>query len=141
MTSNLRIIIIAATLVVCVPGWSQQKKQEPGSQAASIVITAVPPTGSGNATTTNPITGTARVENVSSCHVVVFAHTDAWYVQPTTAHPLTEIGDDRTWNTSTHPGDHYAALLACGAYDPPAKTDSLPAIHAPIVAMDIRPKL
>jgi hypothetical protein len=72
---------------------------------------------------------------------VVFAHTDAWYVQPATDHPFTEIGDDGKWNTSTHPGDHYAALLVCGAYDPAAKTDSLPAKRVPVVAIDIKPKL
>jgi hypothetical protein len=141
MKSKPQIVSVAAVLLVCMPGWTQQKKQGTGAPPASIVITAVPPTGPGNPTITHPIVGSARGENLSSCRVVIFAHTDAWYVQPATDRPLTEIGDDGTWNTSTHPGDHYAAVLVCGTYNPPAKADALPAKRAPIMAIDIRPKL
>jgi hypothetical protein len=139
MKSKLRIVSFAAMLLVCLPGGSQQKK--PSQQAVSIIISAVPPTGSGSPTVTHPIAGKARAANISSCHVVIFAHSDTWYVQPTADRPLTDIGDDGTWNTSTHPGDHYAALLVCGAYSPPASTDSLPSKDKTVVAIDIRPKL
>ena len=143
MRTNLLIASVATVLLLCAPGRTQQVKQKQGTAppTARITITAVPPLGKGDPTITNPIAGTAMRKDISSCHVVVYAHTDAWYVQPTTDRPLTDIGDDGTWNTSTHPGDHYAALLVCGPYTPPEKIDSLPVRRVPVVAIDIKPKL
>lgn len=137
MRATAMIAFLLAALV-CTPSMSQQKAQAP---SGTITITHVPPTGQGDPNRTHPITGTARATALASCRVVIFAHTDAWYVQPATDRPLTEIGDDGTWNTSTHPGDHYAAVLACGTYNPPAKADALPIKRAPVVAIDIKPKL
>lgn len=129
-------LVIGAGMLLCFATGAQQNSR---AAKASIVIQKVPPTGPGHPTLTHPIAGIAKAGNVASCRVVVYAHTDAWYVQPTIAAPFTEIGDDGSWNTTTHPGFHYAAVLVCGEYTPPHKTDALPAKRAPVLAMDTKP--
>jgi len=51
------------------------------------------------------------VENPGALRIVVFAHTDTWYVQPYVAAPHTRIEADGTWSTATHLGNEYAVLL------------------------------
>src|ERR1035441_7209653 len=43
--------------------------------------------------------------------VVIYAHTDWWYVQPMGDSPYTEIGLDGKWGNWTHLGNRYAALV------------------------------
>jgi len=69
--------------------------------------------------------------------IVLFARSGAWYVQPFTDRPFTEIQPDSTWRNSTHLGTEYAALLVEPEYLPPARTDALPGKSAMIVAVAI----
>ena len=69
--------------------------------------------------------------------VVLFARSGAWYVQPFTDQPFTEIQPDSKWRNSTHLGTEYAALLVEPGYLPPARTDVLPDKSATIVAVAI----
>ncbi len=67
--------------------------------------------------------------------IVLFARSGAWYVQPFTDQPFTEIRPDSTWRNSTHLGTEYAALLVEPDYLPPSRTDLLPARSAAIAAL------
>ena len=49
-----------------------------------------------------------------------------WWVQPFANQPFTEIHADSTWESSTHPGTLYAALLVGPEFIPPLTADALP---------------
>jgi hypothetical protein len=93
----------------------------------AITITNAPnippgPTGMG------PIDGKVRGVNTEACQVVIFAFGDMWYVQPFANAPYTDINEDGTWDTHTHGGFQYAALLVTEAYKPPNTTSLLPKV-------------
>lgn len=67
--------------------------------------------------------------------IVVFARTDAWYVQPFANEPFTQIQTDSIWRTSTHLGIEYAALLVEPGYHPPASTAELPDVGGGVIAV------
>lgn len=99
-----------------------------------VSITLVPLGGAGpDAMAT--IGGIVSGVNSRECKVVVFARTNTWYVQPYVASPYTPIGKNGKWETQTHLGDEYAALLVESSYTPPATTDSLPEVGAQVLAI------
>ena len=67
--------------------------------------------------------------------IVLYARTEGWWVQPTASDPYTAIATDGTWKSSTHLGAEYAALLVDPGYEPPPRTDSLPATGGGVVAV------
>ncbi|MGH9822573.1 MAG: hypothetical protein ACREDR_04900, partial [Blastocatellia bacterium] len=83
----------------------------------SIKITVVPPSGEGSERMER-IAGTVSGADFKSCKVVIFARTNKWYVQPYTNNPKTSIGSDGKWETTTHLGYEYAALLVRSDYEP-----------------------
>lgn len=95
----------------------------PGSPG--VRITDVPPSGAGSSSW-GEIGGTVTGVDPASHYVVVYAGTDQWYVQPYTASPYTSISDDGTWQSGTHLGWRYGALLVRKGYDPPLTPSSLP---------------
>lgn len=99
----------------------------------NIKITEVPSKGAG----TEPmesIAGTVSGVTVTECKVVVFAHTNTWYVQPWIDSYDTEI-KGKTWRTDTHLGYEYAALLVKSSYKAPATTGKLPDIGGSVLAI------
>jgi len=66
------------------------------------------------------------VEDTTALKVVLYAHTDKWYVQPDTTQPLTPIERDGSWRSTTYPGSEYAALLVKPEFHPLAQSQSLP---------------
>jgi hypothetical protein len=66
--------------------------------------------------------------------VVLYARAGAWWVQPFSYQPFTEIGADSTWKSSTHLGTEYAALLVEKGYRPSATMSALPATGGQVVA-------
>jgi hypothetical protein len=124
----ITIVLMAATLVM------GQRSAGP-----SIRITTIPAAGEGDPNRTHLIGGVAHADNLSDCKVVVYAHTDTWYVQPTVASPYTVIGSSGNWKTSTHPGAEYAALLVKSSFKPDPKTDNLPPVGGDVLAADQQP--
>lgn len=99
-----------------------------------IQITEVPSKGAGpNALET--IAGRVSGVKGTECKVVVFAHTDTWYVQPYINSSDTSISDDGTWRTDTHLGNRYAALLVKSSYTPPTTTGRLPPVGREVLAV------
>jgi hypothetical protein len=106
-----------------------------GTTAPSIQITVVPPEGAGP-DRTERIAGTVSgVKNVKDYKVVLFAHTNKWYVEPDSEAPYTDIREDGTWENETYLGSEYAALLVKNSYKPPATTRMLPDVSGDVLAI------
>ena len=123
--SILWLIAFLALLVAC---------QSNASIKPEIQITEVPPKGAGP-DRVERIAGTVSGVNTKECKVIVFAQTDTWYVQPYIETSDTEIKNSNTWQTDTHLGSQYAALLVNNSYKPPKTTGRLPEVGGPILAI------
>lgn len=118
-----RRLIAALIIFVFTPG--TVFLQTSASLEPSIQITDVPPRGGGPdrmATIAGKVSGV----NSNEFKVVIFSRTNTWYVQPYANAPYTSIDALGKWETQTHLGDEYAALLVKPSYKPPATTDTLP---------------
>lgn len=113
------------------PDDANAKDSETGPK---IKITEVPSKGAGSEPIES-IAGTVGGVTVTECKVVVFAHTNTWYVQPWIDSYDTAIKNDRTWRTDTHLGSEYAALLVKSSYKAPATTGKLPDIGGLVLAI------
>jgi hypothetical protein len=98
-----------------------------GSGSPSIQITLIPPSTKGGPDATYSIAGVVKGVDFAAYKVVVYAHAgDTWWVQPFADAPLTDIGKDGKWQTDTHGGSQYAALLVKKDYHPEATVRTLP---------------
>jgi hypothetical protein len=139
--SILCLIGFLALLVACQGNTSSGADSAPANDSTqnhttkpSIQITEVPPKGAGP-DRVERIAGTVSGVNGKECKVIVFAGTDTWYVQPYIEASDTEIKDSNTWQTDTHLGSRYAALLVNNSYKPPSTTGRLPDVGGPILAI------
>jgi len=114
---------------------SKNKEKKP-----LVSITKIPHSGPGAPTPTEAIGGSVKgIESnkLKDLRIVVYALArDTWYVQPTVAHPLTSIDDhDGTWETETHLGTRYAALLVKASYQAQATADAIPNLDDDVLAV------
>ncbi len=129
--------MLAAILISQAIGNAQSPANRPSNAALapSIAITMVPHSGVGGPTKTEPIAGRASGVDFASFKVVIYAFAGGtWWVQPTTAEPLTDISRDGKWATDTYLGSSYAALLVKATYTPPATAVTLPKVGGEVVA-------
>ena len=103
-----------------------------------IAITGIPHAGQGGPGPTEEISGTASGPNLRDLRVVIYAYAGGqWWVQPTVANPMTSVdASSGKWETDTHLGRNYAALLVRSSYKPPATSDSIPAVGGDVLATD-----
>ena len=102
----------------------------------SIQITEIPSKGAGKdalETIAGRVSGVKGID----CKVVVFAHTNTWYIQPYIDSSDISINEEGTWRTDTHLGNRYAALLVKSSYKPPTTTGKLPAVGGEVLAVAI----
>lgn len=90
----------------------------------------------GGPDTRDTIAGTVRTPVSSDYRVVVYARADAWYIQPT-PFALQTIGEDNKWETWTHTGSSYAALVVRKTYKPLTRLDVLPQIDTDVLSRAI----
>jgi len=90
----------------------------------------------GGPDTRDTISGTVRTPVAADYRVVVYARADAWYIQPT-PFSLQQIDSDSKWETWTHTGSSYAALVVRSTYKPLTRLDVLPQIDADVLARAI----
>jgi hypothetical protein len=102
----------------------------------AITIVSMPTDDPGPTMASNDIKGTVSGVKPDDYKVVIYAFGDVWYVQPYAASPLTDISSDNTWDTQTHGGTQFAALLVKPSYQPPATLASLPKVGGDVVAID-----
>lgn len=104
---------------------------------ASIAITVVPHAGAGGPEGTEIISGKVAGESSNHVRVVVYAFAGGnWWVQPTTAEPLTDVNEAGEWTTETHLGTSYAALLVKPSYRPENVIVRLPSVDGDVIAID-----
>jgi hypothetical protein len=103
---------------------------------ATVRITVIPPSDSvGGPDSDASIAGEVSVVPPGDYRVVVYALTvNVWWVQPTTADPLTKIGAGGKWEAKTHRGTRYAALLVPADFNPPGQTPTLPTRQEGVLA-------
>jgi hypothetical protein len=108
------------------------------SAKLSIAVTEAPHAGKGGPDQTEPISGEVRGVDYGTHKVVIYAFGGGtWYVQPTVAVPLTDIDQSGRWQTITHLGSTYAALLVNQSYKPPAIMTTVPRVGADVLAVTL----
>jgi hypothetical protein len=68
-------------------------------------------------------------------HIVLYAQSGQWWVQPLADKPFTEIQGDSTWKNWTHPGYAYAALLVDSRFRPQPTLAALPDTGGAVMAV------
>ncbi|HKR09333.1 MAG TPA: hypothetical protein VJS39_09100 [Gemmatimonadaceae bacterium] len=116
---------------------SRPRPSTESTPAPEIAITRVPRyQAEGGPDTRDTIGGTVRTPIPGDYKVVVYARADAWYIQPT-PFSMQPIEADTKWQTWTHTGSSYAALVVRKTYKPLTRLDVLPQIDADVVARAI----
>ena len=100
----------------------------------AIEFTQVPPTSPGGPNTQGTIAGKVIGARLGQ-QIVLYARAGAWWVQPVREHPFAKIRSDQTWESPTHLGTEYAALLVDANYKPQNVTYELPAPGGQITAI------
>ena len=100
----------------------------------SIELTKIPPAAQGGRERVDTIAGLVKGAHPGQ-HIVVYARSGPWWVQPWPDHDLIPIQPDSTWSTETHLGFEYAALLVEPGYQPAPTMDVLPNQSATITAI------
>jgi hypothetical protein len=122
-------IVILASCVVASGCRAPQPTAEP-----AIAFNTVPPAAVGGSDRVAPIRG--RVSGARpGQHIVIFAKSGVWWVQPATGRPFTAIATDATWENTIHLGTEYAALLVDPGYQPPATIELLPPPGGGVIAV------
>ncbi|HTZ48425.1 MAG TPA: hypothetical protein VMH20_12580 [Verrucomicrobiae bacterium] len=91
----------------------------------SIEFTKIPPAAQGGRERVDTIAGRVTGAHPGQ-HIVVYARSGPWWVQPWPDRPFIPIQADSSWSTDTHLGFEYAALLVDAGYQPPPTMDVLP---------------
>ncbi len=102
--------------------------------APAIELSRVPEAAEGGPDRMAPIAGHVTGHRPGQ-RVVLYAKSGPWWVQPLADQPFTAIGADSRFETTTHLGTEYAALLVEPGYEPPPRSDELPAIERGVVAV------
>jgi hypothetical protein len=115
-----------------------QPPQRPVQQGLDIRVTTIPPYDpTGGPDTRADIAGIVYgAQDPSLYKVVVYAHTDLWYVQPLLG-STTDLDRTGSWSNWTHTGAQYAALLVRSSYSPPAQLGQRPQAHGDVVAVTV----
>ncbi len=74
-------------------------------------------------------------DDCKDCKVVLFAYTNTWWVQPVADSPDTAVVNGK-FESETHLGTAYAAMLVRSTYRAPATIARLPNVGGDILAID-----
>jgi len=67
--------------------------------------------------------------------IVIYARADEWYVQPSAESPYTDACSSGEWETETHLGTEYAALLVEPSFKPRSRVSDLPIVQKGVIAV------
>ena len=107
-----------------------------GTAQPRIEFTKIPPNAQGGREREDIISGRVTGARPDQ-HIVVYARSGPWWVQPWPDQALIPIRADSTWSTATHLGFEYAALLVEPGYHPPPTMDARPTQGGSVVAVEI----
>jgi hypothetical protein len=99
-----------------------------------VTITVVPPAGQGSNSNGNIAGQVSGISNPSQYRIVLYSHTDKWYVQPEIDSPYTDIDENGHWNNWAHLGSRYAAILVRSSFKPASTLRALPSVGNDILA-------
>jgi hypothetical protein len=102
----------------------------------TIEFTKIPPAAQGGRERVDTIAGRVIGARPGQ-QIVVYARSGPWWVQPWPDQAFIPIQSDSTWDTSTHLGFEYAALLVDPGYRPPPTMDVAPTQGGSVVAVQI----
>jgi hypothetical protein len=115
----------------------QARRERTHTPEVQIEIRGIPPADIGGPKTRADIAGRVSGKVSPDYAVAIYARAyGAWYVQPEAGN-LHQIKPDHTWETWTHTGTRYAALLVRRDFEPLTKLDMLPQTNDYILALDI----
>ena len=100
----------------------------------TVEITLVPAANPGGPVQLDFIEGRASGVKPGQ-QIVLYAHSDIWWIQPFANQPFTKIQPDSTWRNATHLGTDYAAILVEPGFHPATKVATLPAQGNGVVAI------
>jgi hypothetical protein len=134
-SNRRRSVVAVAGLLFSVSavGLAQNTKPPPQGTVPTITITTVPPDGAGPQSW-GQIAGKTTGANPDEHQVVLYVLTNQWYVQPWVDKPITKLGKGGTFQSGTHLGHTYAALLVDHTFKPPATLTALPPLGGSIIA-------
>ena len=113
---------------------SQGCKTRQADVKPSVELTKIPPAAQGGRERVDTISG--RVQGWrQGQHIVVYARSGPWWVQPWPDRPLITIQPDSSWSTETHMGFEYAAMLVTPGYHPTPTMDVLPSLGPAVLAI------
>jgi hypothetical protein len=129
LCSVLIFLVLALTPLTAFGQADEEKK--PG-----ITISSMPTNLPGENMAPDPIKGTVTDGDPSEQKVVIYAFGgDRWYVQPATDSPDIAIGQDGTWETETHGGLKFVALLVKTTFVPRPTVEVIPQVGGGILAV------
>jgi hypothetical protein len=99
-----------------------------------VELTRMPEATEGGPDRTAPIAGRVKGARPGQ-QIVLYARSGPWWVQPLADQPFTAIRSDLSFETTTHLGTEYAALLVEPEYRPPSRTDELPGVGGGVLAV------
>jgi signal transduction histidine kinase len=121
--------VLAVTTVVpegVVPGAHGDRKRISINHVPSAVPTVM---------ATTPLKGIAYVEDPAQYRVVVYARwEEGWWLQPFAWSDTINIRPDGQWETQTHGGTEFAALVVRAGYKPAPMVDVIPKLGGDVLA-------
>lgn len=108
-----------------------QNKNQP-----AIEFSKIPPAAQGGRERVDIISGRVRGARPGQ-QIVIYAKSGPWWVQPWPDKPFIPIQSDSTWNTTTHLGYEYAAVLVDPGYQPSPTVDAAPTPGGSVIAVSI----
>lgn len=135
--AKIMALLTAAAIIVPPLLLSSQTSRDYKSAMPTISISRVPHAGKGGPQT-EPIAGSVKGVDFAKHKVVIYTFAGGtWWVQPTVASPLTDIDGQGNWQTITHLGSTYAALLIRQPYKPPATSSYVPRAGGDVLAVNL----
>ena len=128
--SSLRTIALVLLMGILLTGCRSQKAHA----GPAIEFTQIPPAAQGGRERVDTISGHVVGAHPGQ-HIVVYARSGPWWVQPWPDKPFIPIQADSSWTTPTHLGFEYSALLVDPEYHPPPTMDMAPSQGGSVVAV------
>jgi hypothetical protein len=128
-------VAVATALLTCSSNLARADESGTTTNARPKIVIKTAPSISPGEGSTDDIEGTVTGVTGTDYKVVIYAYGDKWYVQPTVAAPLTDIDEEGKWETKTHGGLEYAALLVKPSFKPSATLEILPKVGGDVIAV------
>ena len=133
MIQRAKKLLAVVSGSVAFAGQGACTRQPPAPVTPTVELTRVPEAAEGGPTA-RPRSGPRRGARPGQ-QIVLYARSGPWWVQPLADQPFTAIRPDSSFESTTHLGTEYAALLVEPGYSPPLRSDQLPAVEGGVVAV------